>query len=319
VAGGKVYKAPNRQGGITYRIRLDYVDPITGERKRPWETLKGITSDREAERYLQRKITEIEGGEIVSPSRRTVGELLVEWLDQHARSHVRPDTLIDYESTVRVHLVPAFGTVPMQKLTTARVQQWEDTYHAAGHGTRVVQLAHLRLKQAFDYAVRMGYVSRNVVQFVDPPRDPARKKPAWNRAERALFLTRAEHSVYYPLWHVALGAGLRRAELLALTWDRADLERGVITVIESKSIESTRQVPIQPELVEILKAHRTKQAEALLHIGRKKEAGLVLASSVGTPINPNNVSQEFARLVEGLKVRKLTCGIHSRSWRWRQA
>ncbi|MDE2105292.1 MAG: hypothetical protein KGL39_49155, partial [Patescibacteria group bacterium] len=98
---------------MTYRIRLDYVDSITGERKRPWETLKGCQSERDAERYLQRKIAELEGGEVVSPSRRTVGELLVEWLDQHARSHVQAPTLIDYESTVRVHLVPAFGTIPV--------------------------------------------------------------------------------------------------------------------------------------------------------------------------------------------------------------
>jgi len=45
---------------------------------------------------------------------------------------------------------------------------------------------------------------------------------------------------------VALNTGLRRSELLGLTWDRADLSRGVIRLEVTKS-GKRREVPLNGE------------------------------------------------------------------------
>jgi integrase len=52
---------------------------------------------------------------------------------------------------------------------------------------------------------------------------------------------------------VALNTGMRLGEILSLTWDRVDFERGVITVERSKN-DGVRHIPINKQLTEELEA-----------------------------------------------------------------
>jgi integrase len=52
---------------------------------------------------------------------------------------------------------------------------------------------------------------------------------------------------------VALESGLRRAELLGLTWDRVDFSRGVLRLEKTKSGER-REVPMRQAVYEVLSA-----------------------------------------------------------------
>jgi hypothetical protein len=59
-------------------------------------------------------------GIIAAPG--TTGEYLLSWLDGLRRSkQVRPNTLRGYESHVRRHFVPAFGSVPLERLRLSHV------------------------------------------------------------------------------------------------------------------------------------------------------------------------------------------------------
>ena len=57
----------------------------------------------------------------------------------------------------------------------------------------------------------------------------------------------------YPIVIVALSTGMRKGEILGLSWDVVDLERGVITLLDNKNGER-RGVPITGRALEILKA-----------------------------------------------------------------
>ena len=56
-----------------------------------------------------------------------------------------------------------------------------------------------------------------------------------------------------PMVKVALGTGMRLGEQLRLSWERVDFSRGVLILTKTKSGKD-REVPMNPEVFEILKA-----------------------------------------------------------------
>ncbi|CAN0422643.1 unnamed protein product, partial [Phaeothamnion confervicola] len=117
-----------------------------------------------------------------------------------------------------------------------------------------------------------------------------------------------------PLWHLLVLEGMRRGEALGLRWSDVNWERGTAhlsqTVIPDKSNKGaaiirqgtktnagSRTVRLTAETLTALKAHKKRQAETRLKAATWEDNDLIVCTSLGTPINPNNVSRSFERLV----------------------
>jgi integrase len=133
-----------------------------------------------------------------------------------------------------------------------------------------------------------------------------------SETEARTFLETARGDRFEPLYVLAITAGLRRGELLGLRWDDADLERGTLrvgralvreggrhTLGETKSRRGRRRVNLTPRTVSVLKAHRKRQLEERIKLtGLFEDHGLIFATSVGTPVNPENlVKRSFKPLL----------------------
>jgi integrase len=107
-------------------------------------------------------------------------------------------------------------------------------------------------------------------------------------------------------WALALYAGLRRGELMALRWSDVDLKEGVLRVerawdvkggidLEPKSRSGRRKVPIARVLRDILVDHR------------KRSPGIVvLARPDGRPVNPRTSVARAAKAWEMSGLAPLT-------------
>lgn len=115
-----------------------------------------------------------------------------------------------------------------------------------------VNTHRIHLRACWSWMVERGLVRENVWQKVRPcrvdPRPPALVPPdqvaAYLDACDATFKAHAALAIY---------AGLRRREVLELTWFNVDLKRGTILVTQSKS-HRPRRVPIHADLRAILEA-----------------------------------------------------------------
>src|ERR1035437_1123800 len=58
----------------------------------------------------------------IDPEKQTVGHFLSRWIDTVKRD-VAPATYVSYEATVRLHLTPALGKIPLAKLGAHHVQR----------------------------------------------------------------------------------------------------------------------------------------------------------------------------------------------------
>jgi integrase len=81
--------------------------------------------------------------------------------------------------------------------------------------------------------------------------------------------------------------------------DASSGRRTRLVVSELKTPKSRRTLTLTPELVSRFRQHRVRQAEAQMAAGSLwHDHGLIFASEVGTPMDPDNFSHSFARLCE---------------------
>ena len=72
-----------------------------------------------------------------------------------------------------------------------------------------------------------------------------------------------------------------------------------LAVTELKTPKSPRILALTPELLVRFRQHRIQQAEAQMAAGAPwQDYGLIFASEVGTPMDPDNFSHSFARLCQ---------------------
>lgn len=306
MASGTVRKR-NLDGKMTYEAVIELgVDPVTGKRKR---TTRIFRTKKEAQVWLTSTQNEVDKGTFVEQSRQVVAELLRYWLETYAKHRVRPTTYEGYSGTVNIHLIPGLGSIPVQKLTPGHLQQFYADKLARGAGPRVVQLCHLRMRQALAMAMTLGIVARNVADAVPAPKVPRPELMVWTPQEAQQFSEVARGSHYGPIWLVLAATGMRRGEALGLRWQDVDwvndvlrIRQQVVMVHGSPQVQQpksrSRAVPVDQWLIDELSAHKANQDERRQRLGSAwREHGLVFASSVGTPVSARNLDREYKRLL----------------------
>ncbi len=310
------------------------VDPATGKKTYPQRS-RSFDTEREAERALRRWLVEIEAGEAVDRTPLTVGAWLQRWLDDYVRPTRHAKTLESYEITIRVHITPHIGGLGLQALTTDRVQRLYADLLTAGVGRRSIELVHLRLRQAYNAALRAGLVARNPAALATPPRAQAREMVIWSVEEQRRFLAAAESAVlgrgplgsktarigsrFGPLWHVALSTGMRRGELLGLRWrdvgwtERTLHVRQSVTQIRGKRVfgalkggKRRRDVAISDHIISVLRAHQKEQQQRRAALGDAWEQhDLVFPNEYGAPAHAQSLRRDYDRLTVAAGVPRI--------------
>lgn len=86
------------------------------------------------------------------------GQTVTEYLTQHidGLSGVERRTVTDYRRYVRNDITPAFGALPLSKLTRVDVAAWVNAMHEAGAATGTMENKHGFLSGALKQAVKDG-------------------------------------------------------------------------------------------------------------------------------------------------------------------
>lgn len=306
-----------RRPKVAYYVRVEAPrDPVTG--KRQWLT-RQVSTMAEARALETQWKNEVKTGTAVMPRDTTIAELLNQWLEAK-RPTVTGNSYVDYEIAIRRHIAPALGSIKVQALTPAHVQAQYATWQADGMSPRMIRRCHLTLSQALAQGVRFGTVARNVCDVVTPPRVDKSRQTVWTPGEVSTFLEVAREDVLAPLWYLLALEGMRRGEALGLRWSDVNWERGAVhvsqTVVADRSSRGepiiqprtktgagARTIKLTAETLAVLELHRDRQAFLRQRAGDAwQDHDLIVATSHGTPINPNNVTRSYQRLVKAAGV-----------------
>jgi integrase len=186
------------------------------------------------------------------------------WL-QTVRAVKREETYRQYESHIRVHVLPALGGKQLRNVTRADVQTFTDRLSAT-LAPRTVRAIHDIVQQLFRRATvldkRIPASPCVGIELPEIPHQPVQVLTP----DQVRTLADTVPGPYRAAVLIAAGTGLRISEVAGLTWDRIDLDAGTLTVdrqmsarrtlVPPKTKRSRRVVPIPQMVHDALLAHR---------------------------------------------------------------
>ena len=314
-----------RKRGSTYTWYLFTPDPVTGRRRQ--HSKGGYRTKKECQAALNDALAALRVGTFVESSKRTVASyLLDEWLPAMQPPRVRPSTWLSYQRNLERHVIPALGTIELQRLTPAHLTGFYRSLLTGGRldgrgglSAKSVKNIHGALHPALKDAVRWGYVARNVADAADPPKVVTPEMQVWSPAQLRTFLTHVRDDRLYAAWMLFATTGMRRGEVAGLRWVDVDLAAGRVTprkprvevnykvhVSEPKTAKGKRSLALDPATAAALREHRARQAEERLMVGPGwQDSGLVFTWGDGRPLHPERFSRWFERLAREAGLPKI--------------
>jgi integrase len=171
--------------------------------------------------------------------------------------------------------MPFFGSTLLQEIRPEQVEAYR-TQRRKEDGTvtslQTINNDHIILKHCLNVAIRRGLLVTNPACKVPLPnphneRDRVLTEDEWAR----LYEVAAPH--LKPILLTAYHLGQRFGEIVQLTWDRVDLQRGFITLraVDTKT-KKPRQVPLTPAvratLADLAKVRRLGTNHVFLYEGQ---------------------------------------------------
>lgn len=223
---------------------IDYYEPDgtrarrkIGPNKRTAENALAKTKTLIAEgKYLDKKV------QIDDIGLRAMTDKFMGWSKTDKRSWKRDELCVK-------HLLAHFGDGPLAAISPFAVEGYKRARHQQV-SNRTVNIELACLKNMFNKAVKWGDAQSNPVNAVDMLQEPQGRVRYLAEDEiRRLLAACKDHM--YSIVLTALHTGMRRGEILSLTWEQVDLRRGEVHVVQSKNGEG-RVIPMTAALKEEL-------------------------------------------------------------------
>ena len=164
------------------------------------------------------------------PSSPRFGEYSDSWIENHAKLSCKPSTIDGYESVLRQHICPQFSSVRVSEIRRNDIKEFIGQLLAKGMTRSTIRNAISILRSILNQAIEDGLIesnpAANLGRFTRAARSSCVKGVALTPEEVQKFLAASEEVCpeYAALFLVAVRAGLRRGELVALQFQ--DLEFG---------------------------------------------------------------------------------------------
>ncbi len=212
----------------------------------------------------------------------TVGQWLLSWR-KNFTANIKESTAVYYDQLIRTHINPTLGEIPLASLKAPAIQQlYNEKLEKGELSAKSIKNLHGCLHKALDTAVKVEYLEKNPANACIIPRVVQKEITPIDVPDLKKLLDALSGEEYEALIVVALFTGMRSGELLGLTWDCIDFDRGTIHVTKQLVTPRKKGVAFHysttkngkgrtlapaPFVMDVLKNHRKAQVEQRLRIG----------------------------------------------------
>ncbi|WP_241504175.1 site-specific integrase [Cytobacillus horneckiae] len=307
------YQKYKTKQGDKWMFKLSVgIDPETG--KKLMTTRRGFKTKKEAQAAYMKLKQEIDSG-LLSKQSLLFEDVFKEWWDIHSKT-VKPSTKYSKISKFQKHILPRFGKLKMKDITKGYCQR---VINEIAKEIDSVNDIKIQANLVFKYAVKMDYILKNPMEYVTIPKkeesflaNEEDERNYWTKDELKQFLKLAKEHMskqYFMMFYLLIYTGMRKGELIALTWDDINLneqtininktmffEKGKEIIQTAKKYASNRVIDIDTHTTKLLSNWKVKQKESLLADGITTKPQYVLFRSDLRPLRlayPNELLNSF--------------------------
>lgn len=211
----------------------------------------------------------------------TLREYINFWQETYDKHQSRPTTYAAHNYVFKNHILPGLGDTQISELTSEMVGEFlEERKRFGNHrrsgfglGEETMRHIHRLLQQCLDQAIRDGLLTENPAKAFRYRKSTTVKANIMTPLEMEDYLDAAERLGYLPMFMLALTAGLRQGELIALKWSDLNMKKRTLTIAEKRAVErrklveygsQTRSIRLTPEVVDLLIMEHSKHPSSPL-------------------------------------------------------
>lgn len=307
---GKDGAVSNREGTV-YDVYFKY---NTSEGKKTYAK-RGFTDRKEAQEHeaemrlkLAKPTYSIKAAE---EGKKPLKEYLAGWLEQYAKSNVRPNTYAGYERNIRNHINPTLGNTPLNAVSAPMLDQLYRNLLKSGLAINSVKYIHRTLSIALEHAVSYQYIENNPTRNTLTKFTSKVKTPAPYTIEQMHQLLEGVKDTQWEFIIVLGGLyGMRRNEVLGLRWSNIDKAQGCFhimqqlasreakkatgeTLADLKEDYSLRTLPITNEANIYFERQRARRNASV-------NSDFAVCREDGRPLSEGHISRDFNKLLKEL-------------------
>lgn len=301
-------------------------DPGTGKQIQRSITAK---TQKEVAQKLKQATYEIDQGTYSAPTKLTVEEWLDIWVKDYLED-VKSSTKYLYKRNVEQYIIPHLGAVKLEALTSPMVQALynkllkPENVDVKALSAKSVRNVHGVLHKALQQAVQNGYLRVNPADACKPPRVAKKEIHPLDEIQVSEFLIVIQGHIHEYLYKITLFTGMREGEVLGLTWDCLDLERGTLLIKQQLCREKkkggkyyfappknnkNRVLTLPPSVIQLFRLQKLKQDSMRLEAGDCwEENNLVFSNQTGNFLSYRTVYDCFKRIM--VKIGSPTTRFH---------
>lgn len=334
------------------------------EERQRWEGRKTVGFDKDGKQIrrtvtgktqqeVSKKLSKVDKASSVHGLKinPTVKDWTEHWLNEICASDsTKNSTRLHKYQIMKNYVLPHIGNIKLQSLhhRDISVMLKEIQHGVKRDGTKYIRSAQTQrsalkvLRQCLSMAVRHEVIDKNYASpvYVDGIKSESSQRRAMNKSEAQILLSYVNencHSTHQGIIHLLLSKGLRRGEVLALSWNDLDFKTRNLTIRQNltrspiknnegliaptekgrilselqigttKTKKSSRTVELPKEVISILKIHKQFQDETRLDFEEREQmtfggswsrANLIFTNEAGTPLDPDNFTSDFRRIVK---------------------
>lgn len=196
-------------------------------------------------------------------------EKLIELYLEHAKTNVRTTTFDNKNILINNKIKPYFKNISVADITPNHIRKWQNELKKKNLSDTYLKSINIQLSAIFNFAIKYyGLNSSPALKAGSMGKSKAEDMQFWTVDEFKKFIKFSEHSNITIAFKILFWTGIRRGELLALTFNDIDLENKIININKTytklkkkdivnppKTRKSKRMINISDSLVKDIKIY----------------------------------------------------------------
>ena len=208
------------------------------KKKQKWETYHSY--EAALRRKEQLDLIQQHENERAQYREGALAPFLEEYVELYGRIHWACSTYTSNEVLIRNYIVPFMGSMRLTEFSPKVIAALYGKLQSDPKITpSVLTNIHKLLHSAFEQAVLWEYVPRNPFQKASVPKAFPTEIPMLTTDEIKILIQNCDNHMLSIAIHLAFAGSLRKGEILALTWDDVDFQKGTVSI--SKTLKRVRR------------------------------------------------------------------------------